>query len=402
MFGALFHGGAEDVARAFGAAPDSRLESSTARRRAPASPSRLNRPPLHSRAIVSEYSAIFFDAGRNHSHLMDAYGDIRGAKLLNPWFDPWNDRVAGVESLQELRSFLHVAARPFLLTLDWILHSDDAVAQLTRIGGAGVVHRIYHRPDVVRNLKLAAESTVLLAYSEKVARWVQEAAGAPCKVIRHPPLLFKNVPPQSVRQARDLKVSSRGGRPLVVAMTGEVRPGKGFEWVVRELAAQAKSAFVGNIVLCLAGGASVEDAAALRRQLDGSGLRFEFAVRPRTPLDHRGITDASFAKLLEKADIALFPYTRLEADSMSGHLVDSVFAGCRVIVSEESAMAPLVDRWSIGSVVATSKPSALLTALEREVAISSFPAGDDAKLDAFAAAYAIQAVNEEIVDIMRR
>jgi glucosyl-dolichyl phosphate glucuronosyltransferase len=399
MLGALFHGRPEDLLIDLGPAAPLPLEAVSENL---VSRQCQNRSLTYRQSMVGKCTSMFFEFGRSHSYLMNAYGDIGGSKLINPMFSPWDNQAATVKSLQQFQSILPEGTRPFFFTLDWVLHNDQAVAELSHLAGAGIIHRIDQAPTAIRNLKRVGQSTVLLAYSEKTAKWVEKVSGSECKVIRHPPILFKNVPAKTVRQARDAKLTSRTERAISVALMGEVRSGKGFELVIQELAAKLRSETVNKIVLCLVGGASATKALELKQMLDRSHLRFEFDIRSRTAMDYRGISDARFAKLMQKSDIMLFPYSGTESDSMSGHLVDSVFAGCRVMVSEESAMAPLVNRWSIGSVFSASKPSDLAAVLEKELGTTSFSRIENSNLDEFASVHSVQAINEELVAILKR
>lgn len=345
---------------------------------------------------------VFVEFGKSHSYLMDAYGDIAGAKFINPGLDGWRESDKGAAFLRSLRSTIQTHAwRPFFLTLDWMLRASGAVAELCKIGGAGILHRTFDDdPKAIDALRRLAPFVQITCYSPATAAWLESVTGRPCITIRHPPLLFKNVPPNEVRVRRDEKRASTPSRPIVVSLIGEVRPGKGFEYVLRELSCHREVA--ANVRLCLAGGASNEKVKELRSQVEKSRLQCEFDIRPRSRLDHRGISDVEFAKIMQQTDIMLFPYSGREADSMSGHLVDAVFSGCRVICSVESAMASIVEKWSLGQQYAGQGHGALAHAIAREADKVVFANSENDLLDHFAETFSASAVNQELISIMRK
>ena len=356
-------------------------------------------PATGSSHFIPRDAYIFVELGKSHSYLMDAYGDLPGATLINPDLDPWRDESALMAALHDLRTHVASAARrPFFLSLNSFLLIDESIPELQRIGGAGILHRRYDGPIAARNLRCLVEFMDVTSYSPKTAAWVELTTGRPCKVIPHPPLFFKNASPGDVVRAQIDKLQSRAGRLINVAMVGEVRPGKGFELALREL--RAAGAAASKVKLTLAGGASPREVAAFRDALSSAEIAYDFSLVTHSGHDHRGVSDVAFSGIIESADIMLFPYTGKEAGSMSGHFVDSIFAGCRVLVSSESAMKPVTDKWLIGATFDAGRRGALLAALLKELSRESLCEHEKAKLEAFSREYSLSNCNAGVAAIM--
>lgn len=353
------------------------------------------------RQIVAVDGPVFIEFGQSHAYLFDAYGDIPGSRLINSPVDAWSDSEAAAASLFSLSRLLQTQMwSPLFLTIDWVLFSLTAQKQFKFIKSTAIIHRTYEEHSRIAALRVLSESVRLASYSPATAEWVSHVTSMNCAVMRHPPLMFKNVKPQKSIRWRMDKLASRTNRLLNVALVGEMRPGKGFEFVAECL---CSSTFLRNrIKLQFAGGASsTEKVESLRKRMRQGGVHCDVDLGVRSKSDHRGIPGSKFARIIEEADVVLFPYHSAESKAMSGHLVDAVFAGCRILVSRESVMREWVESWALGGSFSVGDFGSLERALEAEMSREGYSHSEDSLLEQFCNEYSITKVNSQLCEFMR-
>jgi hypothetical protein len=142
----------------------------------------------------------------------------------------------------------------------------------------------------------------------------------------------------------------------------------------------------------------VEELTALARSVS---LETDLHVRTQQNGDFRGIDDVAFGKLIDQSDIMLFPYHGPEAKSISGHFVDSVFAGCRLLVSDVCAMAQLTERYQLGRTFAPQDASSLCAMLEQELRKGPPSETEDQLVNAFQDSHSAEACVGMIRELIR-
>lgn len=308
---------------------------------------------------------IFVEFGISHRYLYGALANVGDCALVNPQCEPWAEPERAREILKKVVALCEGRGCKalVLVTLDWICYDHIATQILVNARNLSI-HAILHRVPVTASA--AARARELLGVLDSVFVFSKQIKNEAerfhrlfgLKVLNHPPVFYLNGLP------RQNCVRPKVGR-TVLALVGEARPGKGHEFVISTLG-KSDSQLKRSIELSILGGATNDMRRRLKAAVKQSGIKTDFRVHERTADDYRGVSDGEFMSALERAHIALFPYHDDEAQSFSGHLVDAVLAGCRIMVARQSVMRTVVEEYDLGSVFDINDTQSFIRALNIE------------------------------------
>jgi GT2 family glycosyltransferase/glycosyltransferase involved in cell wall biosynthesis len=308
---------------------------------------------------------LFVEFGVSHSYLYDVYGRIPGASLINPKLDPSRQPR---ECAQFLNDAVFYASRSgvkavVLLTADVLTWPGFEGALAGRSPGVEVFGFLHRPPfDAVaadRFGRVLPKVTGLFVFSEAVRRHLEEQFGARSAVhVPHPPVFFANAKPREPRRWRE-----GAGRRVSLGLLGEVRPGKGYEYVLTALSG-APARLRQRLKLLMAGRAEEETERRIRDACVASGLPADLTLRSGAQRGYRAIPDNIFAATIAACDIMVFPFERDHWHVQSGHFADALVAGCWFLASQETVIGDLVEQHGIGRTFEFGDPSSFRSALQ--------------------------------------
>lgn len=316
--------------------------------------------------VPGETEYLFLEFGVAHAYLFGAYGEIKGSSLLNPQLDPGRQPK---ECAEFVRNALFYAGRTgvkavVLITADVLLCPDyeEILGDSEReVAVFGFLHRVPRDAASGEQLQRRCRNMEgLFVYSEPVQRYLEAQYGLTNVIhVPHPPVFLANVP---VRAARRLPASAASDQPrLGLGLLGEVRPEKGYEFVIDALSTAAFEVR-SRIKIVMAGAVDAEVERRIQATCAAACVVTEFNLRSPAARGYRAVPDNVFIQALLDSDVIVMPYEA--GDVFSGHFVDALRAGSWFLVTRDSAIGSLVDRHSLGETFERGDRRSFLAALD--------------------------------------
>jgi len=329
-------------------------------------PSSIEDPEFASfrRVVPGSAQYLFLEFGVAHSALFDAYGSILGSVLLNPDLNPSLQQSDCIAFLQKALFYAQATGMKavFLITADILMWSgyEGALEGPRKTPPLyGILHRLPADGASGRRLQAASRRAEgWCVFSDVLRDYLGDQYGIRNVVtIPHPPLFLgdADVPPDARHKAN--------GR-LGLAMLGEVRPGKGYEWVIETLTT-APTSLRSRFQVIMAGAADDGAPDRLQSLCAGAGIYHDLNLLSRSVRGYKAIPDSVFLRSLLASDIIVFPYEGDQMNAFSGHFADGLLAGCLFVATRGSVLGQLIEANDLGETFEVHDRASFYSALAR-------------------------------------
>lgn len=315
-------------------------------------------------AIAQSTAHIFVEALPGHGYLYDLYGKLPGTQLIGLPTNPWVTLSTG--TLQYVSRSITPNVRTLVfLTIDPFIYLDSHARKIydllheVRIPAFGILHRIPKEAEQVERLRnLSRQLRGVIGLSEAFYQQMREVLELPNAILLpHHPSKFGFY---SLGQWDRVR-KSMGIRPsqVVFSMLGEMRAGKGVDWLLSALDHIPMSDRHGMFFL-LAGKATDTVARAVHKRLSEQQFHGRVDLRSTDhPFQYAVLTSREYADFVAATDIGLLLYQEDQRVCSSGLLSDYVWNRKSVITTADSLVGKEVRTHGLGQVIDEEAPEVL-------------------------------------------
>jgi GT2 family glycosyltransferase len=314
--------------------------------------------------VPGDTELLFVEFGVSHGYLYGPYGRIAGASFVNPNLDPSRQPRECARFLDDALFYAsRSAVKAVVLLTGDVLTWPGFERALERIPPDvqifGFLHRAPGDADSAARLqRVLGKVTGMFVFSEAVRLHAEAQYGARNVAhVPHPPVFFGNVAPREPRRWS-------GGARVSLGLLGEVRPGKGYDFVLSALSS-APLATRARLKLVMAGRVDEDVERRIRDTCAAAGLVAELNLRSRSPRGYRALPDNVFAAAIASSDVVIFPFERDHWNVQSGHFADALLAGSWLLASKDTVIGDLVEHHRLGGTFEYGNREAFLAALEK-------------------------------------